>query len=503
MKKIIFLAFVFTMLFATKSFTQQNIFTYPANFSVDSLNQGQRLIFDKIKRQNRYISIHFIRIFDIKETAKEGKAILTFANNKTDKVILNTLNIQYENENEYSWRGRYINKKNKKRSYVDFTLLKRDGRFIGHIDVEKSSFEIFDLLNGIQVICETNTSLYKNDICGAKQASPTQPTAPPPPVIGPCEDGRSKVLILYNQDAANEPDITGTSYLAVQQLNDIWSYSHVKNSLDIAAILPTTFAQTSSYENDGVTLKNDLSIQNLRNLYKAEIVVLLVGYQYDGIAGYAVELNTSFSNAYAIVCTPTATTSRYTFAHEVTHLFGGYHEDCNCTQRGRIFKTGAGWFGWGGNWRQTLMATTPISNERIPYLSSPKVEFMDVYTGDDTHDVASEVNLNKYRIGAFYPDPVSSQFNFVLSYQPSAYWWPYKTWYGHADVCDKTVAVTYNWYISFDGFNWMLISNLQSPTLAIIKPQRYIKCEILDASNNLIISFQKTFIYYGFWGEAI
>ena len=66
MKKITFLAFAFIMLFSTKSFSQKNIFTYLTNFSVDSLTQEQRLIFDKIKRQNRYISINFIRIFDIK-----------------------------------------------------------------------------------------------------------------------------------------------------------------------------------------------------------------------------------------------------------------------------------------------------------------------------------------------------------------------------------------------------------------------------------------------------
>ena len=475
----------------------KNGFSTLTNVNVGTLNPNQLILYNKVANQNIYTSINFISIGDIQNIAPLGKLNVNLPSIGLNNITFQMSKVEYNNPSNFNWIGNQYVFDDSVNTYGSINLIRKNEKFIGHITVDNRSYEIFDLTGGLQVICEANLNLFNvKEDCASRTLGVTNGNST---ASGPCADGKSKVLILYTPSANSaEPDINGRANLCISDINQIWANSSISNNLTLVSVQPLNFTESSSIGNDINSLAANTTAQNLRNLYQAEIVVLLTNGNYPDAFGVAKGIGAGFSDSYVIVEVTQSTSGRHTFAHEVSHLFNARHELAadNSTSNGKayLFKTGTGWFGWGGITRKTLMHTIPTGESRIEQVSNPFVNFMNVATGSPIENNAGEVNSFKTQIGGFYPDPVPSSFVFGISKIGCGY-----TWLGIAEICNGT-PYTYNWFVSQNGFSWQpagtgYINYVFSPW-----NNSLVKCEVRNPSNVLIYSLQKNLVRFGFGG---
>ncbi|MCE3226573.1 MAG: hypothetical protein K0S32_1124 [Bacteroidetes bacterium] len=473
----------------------------PATISSAGLDQLQSINYQKLVDQNLYTSINFITMGDIAKLTPYGKLAIDLPYLGCGKVTLRMTHVEYNQiagttlPADFKWRGSSYIFDDSVCTHANITLLRSSNSVIGHLSIEHNSYEIFDLTGGILAICKTNLNLASPAECATQSSS--QSSSPPAPASGPCADGKSKVLIFYTPAANNAmPNIHATAGLCIDQLNQIWSNSQISNNTNTVAVLPFSFSETGNIDNDLNSFSNNTTIQNLRNSYGAEIVVLLTGSSYGTINGVAKGIGcpNGASDGFVIVDVAKATSGRRTFAHEVCHLFGARHQDDNTTtsDKGFAFKTGAGWLGFGGIWRKTLMHTLPAGESRIDHISNPTVNFMNVNTGTSNNNNALRVNSLKTHLGSFFPDPVPASFNFAVIKAGCGYGWTCI-----AEICNGT-PYTYHWSISQNGITWIPAATGFLANVYVPWNTGLVKCEVKNQANTVIFTLQKTVVKLSF-----
>jgi hypothetical protein len=433
-----------------------------------------------------YTSINFINTKNIKTIAVNRTLKISLPFLSCNNMVFSLSYIDYTNDSNYYWIGKSENPNDTVCSVGNFTLMKNDNKFIGHLALENRSYELYDLTGGVQVLCETNfSSEAANKNCANNNVTAPSAASPLCAIPGNCTDNVAKILVLYTPAAAaKESDMNGKANLAINQLNQIWANSDINNKASLVSVQPLNFTETSDIKDDVDALAVDASANALRIQYQAEIVVLFTGEDYECCHGIAKGIEVNCNEAYAIVDVTNSTTSKYTFAHEVTHLYGGRHNDDNTNNaKGFLFKTGTGLFGLGGKYRSTLMnkhdQNGDIVTVRIEQVSNPLVNFLAVPTGDATHDNASKVSSFIYKISDFYQDPIpnavfcnSSPVGSCNGNNPTMFNF-------NVIYCNSSVpGLTYTWYTSYGGFYWIQKATGVSANFLVGASDHIVKCEI-------------------------
>ncbi|WP_200504006.1 T9SS type A sorting domain-containing protein [Adhaeribacter terrigena] len=206
--------------------------------------------------------------------------------------------------------------------------------------------------------------------------------------------------------------------------------------------------------------------------------------------GVVKDIGGAFADSYAIVDITAATTGRFTFAHEITHLYGGRHntDPDPGNAHGAVFRTGDV-LGFFGTKRYTLMAVG--GDSRIEHVSNPDVKYKKKATGNTNHNNAQKVNDLKYHIASFYPEPPKS-------FQASA------SVYYYLNSCQSEGVVKaavqcglgpyqYQWYSSQDGYNWMPKGTSSAepfsvPANSANRKFYFMKVVVTDANNHTVTS---------------
>ncbi|MBX3163351.1 MAG: zinc-dependent metalloprotease [Bacteroidetes bacterium] len=493
-----------TVQFQLNMIETQSLFTYLADVTPEDLTADQDTMYQKLLNHNMYSSINFVSIGNIVEKTPYGKMLinLPFLYCNNTKFVMSQ--VEYNDENNFTWIGNSFVYDDTLCSYGTITLLKDNGFLIGNMNLEDKSYAIFDLTGGVQVVCETDRSLYSESSCASHDDQDTTEI-----IVGakdPCRDGKSKVLVLYTTNAQkalanNTAAVQAVANSAITQLNQNWANSKIDNKLSIVATLPLSFTEGSDINNDMITLKSSQAVQTLRNQYQAEIVVLLTRkdyYYWQGIYnskkyfGLAGKVGvTSSGDAFVISDIFTAFSGAYyTFTHEINHLFGARHDDnCAGTTCAHLFKTGAT-LGLGGKKRSTVTSNIYTDRTLIEHTSNPNVKFMNVPTGTSSHNNAAKVNSMQYQLGEIYADPVPPTFDFMAFKGCSL---PY--WQAGVAICNGSLF-TYKWFVSQNGYSWTQVGTGQ--TVNFIAPYKsgLIKCEVRNSANTLIFSKQKHYSHF-------
>jgi hypothetical protein len=219
--------------------------------------------------------------------------------------------------------------------------------------------------------------------------------------------------------------------------------------------LLVNFNETGDITADVNALANNTQFQDLRNLYQADIVVLLTNGNYPTARGAVRVVDaTNAADAYAIVEIGAATSAN-TFAHEIGHLFGGAHENDFRTQ---IQPYAHGYYFERRRWPSvrrysTLMHTRPdgVNYSRILRYSTPNVRFDDELLGNThTNNVTRRIGERQASINAFRP-PFSGLStyiegpSYVSLYQPNSW---------EAVYSCGTGPYSFEWAFSSDGYNY-------------------------------------------------
>ncbi len=211
---------------------------------------------------------------------------------------------------------------------------------------------------------------------------------------------------------------------------------------------------------------------DLRNNAEADIVVLLTNGNYGPYLGVAF-VGPAPEAPFAIVQAGAATTGRYTFAHEVAHLFGALHEEADSPEgtieHAHSFNTGDFLPCIFGHKQRTILHTLGPNGSRIQHYSNPSVYF----DGKKTGVVGIRENANKLRntacTVATFRHTIEPFSVFVTGNDCSC---PCQSTSKFAEVVNGTAGATYTfvWETSSDGINWTTSTSYTGEGISQVMP---------------------------------
>ena len=489
------------VLYSNSMLAQNGKFVEELQMNPSGLNQDQQLEFTKITNNKLFFNHHFVRIGDFASSLDSGFTEINLSFLPITSIVFQTEGAEFKDESSYYWYATTINTETKD-NYGTFSLTKDKGIFSGNISFDANSFEIHDLGGDIICISELNMAEITESECAT-----TGVEGPTPKIetVDICEEGKTKILVIFNDDALTvNTNIQALSQSAVNNLNTIWSRSEIANEAELVGAVFHNFITTSIPNNDVGALSQDPIIQNLRLQHRADIVVLMIGNPYilssgRQVFGIARSIPASMSTSYCIVSASTAASDIRTFAHEITHLYGGRHDiACDATvtnAHGLIFSSKACWLCFKKE-NRTVMGCLGFKERRtIDNISNPDVKFQNIPTGTTGANNAAQVRTMITPIANFFPD--------VIPMGAMVYWPVFskcddKPTAMAAGSCGK-LPYTYLWEMSTNGINWSYYDNMASTTLILPQPtpasiQLFVKyrCTVTDAAG---VSVTKTRTY--------
>lgn len=457
-----------------------------------SLKQEHLKKFQNLKKNRLYKNVELIKLGNVAKLSKTNNGALPIKIPGVNKAyVVKPVEIEYKSEVNFVWKGEF----KKEEGYVK--LICRNGEIFGNIQVNDRFFEIQAFESGKNVIIEYDEAELAKMTCGNihEESNKTKSTSDEKilkSATATTTRSTVRVLVLYT-DAADAAvvNINNTAGLAISQMNDAISNSGANSSLymSLAGVEHLDFTENSSnIVADVDNLSTNAEAANLRNTNEADLVVLLTDgnysdgyYTYYGIVDNIGPIN---ADAFSIVEADVSTSSKYTFAHEVCHLFGGRHDNdpSGIYEHGYTFKTGIWPF---RKTRTTIMYWTP--GDYILHYSNPDVEFKNKATGTtSSNDVAKKLEVEASAVEAFRPftAPLSAYISGPTSgYNFGAYTWT-------AIVSNGIHPYSYLWEYSLDGFNYIgTLGTSSSAHAQLLDSDLYLKLTVTSADGQTDVDF--------------
>lgn len=244
-------------------------------------------------------------------------------------------------------------------------------------------FQIQFAGNGLHRV--NQVSLLEGDWCATMepQLTAAEPVPNPRTPLGADDDPPTVIdfLVLYTPQAlagaGSEEGIRALIDFAIAENNFCYENSGINVRWNVVGQQLASYHDSGSLRTDWAWLRDNS--ETLRNLYRADLVMLLVETDRFGTAGIAGGNHTAFLR-------PVINLGTYVVTHEVGHLLGAGHDRFTCAYRSKNSGCGAFYsFSYGyrfpseGINYSTIMAYEP--GRTIPYYSNPDVLFRGVPTG--------------------------------------------------------------------------------------------------------------------------
>jgi len=473
----------------------------PSEFTREQLNDEQLNRLVKLENKGQFSEFYYVAVQNLEETQWNGLLKLTIPGNDCSNLVFKAKSVEYDSETDYAWHGSLIDDKDDGTGCVmgELFLVNKEDDLIGHIVIDETVYELYDLTGGISVIALLDNEKTISIGCMMDDA----------PLIDNNTEKISgfnckvRVLVLYTPAAnAVEPSINSRINLALQQVRSglthsalyTWDFEVVE-----AGRQEINFTE-STIENDIDVLEADPTAQALRSQFAADLVILLTDGNYGGVTGIATNgqnLIFDAAHAFAIVQTDWATTAGYTFAHEFGHLCGGRHD--NDPDAGyahaKIFHTGF----WPFRTERRTIVTGASAGSAAVILnySNPNVD----YAGTSTGDAGYRDNARMMKDMACTIAGYDQNENYYVSIQGPGAVCPCKMAYYTAYVnAVPDPGYTFEWSRSWDGIHYSFVSNgigyyftqscsyQQSPVylkLKVTSPTGVIRTDVLAVVNSI------------------
>ncbi len=466
------------------------------------LNGDRKAKFDKIKQHKNYKSVKLVSIGDLPAIIKNNELSFTLPG-KSGRITALAKRVEATSKTEYLWEGELTNAE----GYM--MIMAKEGRVFGYINVGKEMFEIQDLGDGHNILVEIDRPQLKNKVCAVSSKGKPIDIDDPKGGFGrmvTTTRERVRVLILYNPDADNAvANINDYASLAMQQTNSALNNSGISGNLTF--VLAGVEPWSHTYEPTNITNEKNALIASshaelIRDQFEADVVVLLTDGNYDDFGDSVI--GPIRRDAYAIVKV-TAPSGRYTFAHEVGHLFGCQHDDASgIIARGHSFKTG--WWPFRTT-RRTILNFAYAEDPKILHYSNPDVRYSNKPTGKSDRNNARQLREQAATVAAFRATTPPFSVSFTSG----------RTLIGEYDYGNQTYTVsasngtqpyTYRWCLSSDGFNYSCdaITSNTSKTYNFVadgNTTRMIKVTGYDAVGNSRVEYLHIYIEQPDNGEPL
>ncbi|NLE56732.1 MAG: hypothetical protein GX616_00110 [Planctomycetes bacterium] len=256
----------------------------------------------------------------------------------------------------------------------------RDGRI----------FQVRPAADGTHVISEIETAGSEPDDEGRLQITADTDIVPAGSTTGYlCDDGSIiDIMVVYTPAAramlGGVSQMENEILLGISQINVAFAYSGISTRVRLVHTAEVDYVESG--DNGAILdqLKNPADgildeVNAMRNAYGADLVSLWVqDYIAAGMAFTMRGLNLGFADWAFTVCRIWAAVPNMTFAHEVGHNLGCYHDHPSAGTRTGLFPYSYGYTEPGGAW-QTIMSVA--GRPRVPHFSNPDVLYIGQPTG--------------------------------------------------------------------------------------------------------------------------
>jgi hypothetical protein len=417
-------------------------------------------------------SIQMVTMGDFPSLQKKGKISFTIPGTK-EKITVKAVNVVAKSLKNYHWFGELEGQTG------NVNIVCVDGKTSGYISLDKDrKYEFCDAGNNKFALMEVDLSKLGVSSCGiASKAELPPPTKPGGGRIATsCSSGPVRILVVYTADgynAALPQGVVGKANQAVNDLNGVLSASGIAKSAELVGTINmegffvganqlTDDIGTSSlvFQNFG-NMPNS-TLYNLREQYSADLVVLIhdnptygdawaIQRTIVGVSPHITDLNYGKNNGYALV-SGKHITNKFTFVHEIGHLFGARHQTCSQFPTDGCDNTNATGHGYGytsgivgQNYNYTIMHEI-VPGRKIPRFSAVGIQYENCNFGDSNNDNAKQIldvghsTVNNY-FGGTFANSISRQMAGSLILLT-------------ANVSCGADPYSHNWEISYDGFNY-------------------------------------------------
>ncbi|MCF0072201.1 M12 family metallo-peptidase [Dyadobacter sp. CY261] len=445
------LLFAFQNAIGQQANSTTSLFSLASQDDLSKISQQRAGKIQQMERTGLYKQVLPVKIGDLAKIQKKG--VLTFnIPGSSEELTYYARQVDVESETEFKWMGV------SKDEVSTALFICEKGQLFGAFRFNNRHFQVFTLENGISVLQEDRNDLEAH--CDADKGGFALPDAKDPAHNDQDENARMgvcsepmRVFVAYTAAAASAvANIGQTITLSVQQYNqtiDNSGATELANKITLAGTQLVTFSSNSpetaaSAGEAAARLRDNATIQNLRNQFNADLVIGLIDANFGGTVGSVITIPADNTNYCAVVlATASSHTASYTFTHELGHLVGGRHEgDTNPPAYSHGYKFGA---------NRTMMHTFDILSNRIMYFSNPYIQIAGTPIGTPgTNHVARVISETSWKVVNFRPS-VGTPFHATID-GPSGIGSSGNYRWELLYFCRNIVSTT--WQYSFDGFTY-------------------------------------------------
>lgn len=393
--------------------SQTNLFTAMSygQLNLSPQEDAYRL---KVEAYPRVGAARYFAMANLSAALSDGELSFSLPGFSTSLYKAHSIYFDHDAAGAYGWAGKIAGA-----GHGDIVLAYTPQGISGNISLSTQTFAIYPLGGQKVVVIETGPD---NVQCGTDMNNETL-------LVDWCETDYETCpavidILCVSTEAAYDFSKFSQLKLAETNTNVALQNSQIFNKRVRVRYVVGEFAANFSniMQNDIEMLENNAAFQNLRDIYRADIIFMLNEQFYQGpqggqifgaVPGEAQEINPDF--AFGIIHYNFLNAPRFTFAHETAHLLGARHNrpdplnpllggdqsfDCSF---GMIFNDVA------GVQRRTIMAALGTGQQRILHFSNPDVDFNGAPTGTNGNGWTAHNNARKMRntgcaVANFRPD---------------------------------------------------------------------------------------------------
>jgi len=471
----------FLLLFGSNLFSQE-LLIYSDSKNYSSLTVEEKRQYAVYENSQFYENLTIAKWEKIDSKQENGIIKINLPDDDCEDLYFKVTEVEYKDDGNYSWTGDLEPRHGNEDCYCRYgtiTLVSSPHGKIAHLQIDNKVFEILELSPETHIIAKLNEAKFTDEECAATSTSNSssikteQNTTPRN--IGNCD---VRCLVLFTPNAiAFEGSLAAVNNrvnLAIRQTNRALRKSAVSScelNIELAGVLPINLTETTAII-DHTSMNTNNQIAAMRDDAEADIVVLLTDGDYGSIYGVA-NIGPSEEIPYALVQAGAATTGRFTFAHEVGHLFGARHEESNNSEgtieHGHSFNTGSFLPCLFGHNHRTILHTLGAKGVRIQHYSNPNVYFDNEKTGkNNIRENANQLRNTACTVATFR----ESIEPFGVAITGNDCYCPCQSTSKFAEVFNGTAGATYtfSWETSLDGFTWTTSTTYSGTSIAHAMP---------------------------------
>lgn len=294
--------------------------------------------------------------------------------------------IEKRSDADFTWRGKILSS--------DVILTFKNGYVAGLIYAGNDVYEIVPK-GDKQILVKLDQSLFPE--CGGELRSDEQGREKPGNIGQAVDSGdRVDVMVVYTTATKNilggDAQAQAHAQAAIDAANTAYINSRIRMRVRMVHSQEFAYTETSSASTDLSNLRNDTSIQALRDTHKADLVAEIseavgvcgIGYLIGPVTGNP-------SNGFTVT-NRTCAVGNITLGHEMGHNMGSHHNPENGGTA--IFPYSYGHY-VDGQFRTVMSYVDPCPSgcPRRPYFSSPAVTYLGFATGiENARDNARSIN---------------------------------------------------------------------------------------------------------------